>query len=42
MSPSAANSMQELPFFGQTDHDIERTSEVQRLKLDIKWTQMVF
>ena len=25
MSPSAANSMQELPFFGQTDHDIELT-----------------
>ena len=25
MSPSAANIMQELPFFGQTDHDIELT-----------------
>ena len=25
MSPSAANIMQELPFYGQTDHDIELT-----------------
>ena len=25
MSPSGANIMQELPFLGQTDHDIELT-----------------
>ena len=38
MSPSAANIMQELPFFVQTDHDIELTfgsAKVQiRYKMD--------
>ena len=35
MSPSAANIMQELPFFGQTVHDIELT--VGRAKAQIRY-----